>query len=194
MSVGADLGRSSNVFPTSKRPPVRMSGGPVDVRRMFWMSEYDICQTSVGLPCVMWETFNKQDSCLLYNPTMFLEQLFSSSIPLWLLQCNWWRIKWLIVKINRHLLKLENKLRRVGFKLSIKFIDSTLMCRSGLRNLFEILPKTKKFKRAVFKMGIWCIGSILFRSRLRKPFEILPKIENFFSSSHFNVFFLIEKY
>jgi hypothetical protein len=35
MSVGADLGRSSNVFPTSKRPPVRMSGGPVDVRRMF---------------------------------------------------------------------------------------------------------------------------------------------------------------
>jgi hypothetical protein len=35
MSVGADLVRSSNVFPTSKRPPVRMSGGPVDVRRMF---------------------------------------------------------------------------------------------------------------------------------------------------------------
>jgi hypothetical protein len=35
MSVGDDLGRSSNVFLTSERPPVRMSGGPVDVRRMF---------------------------------------------------------------------------------------------------------------------------------------------------------------
>jgi hypothetical protein len=55
MSVGDDLGRSSNVFLTSERPPVRMSGGPVDVRRMFWTSEYGICRKSVGLPCVIWD-------------------------------------------------------------------------------------------------------------------------------------------
>nr|CAH0103747.1 unnamed protein product [Daphnia galeata] len=54
MSVGADLGRSSNVIPTSKRPPVRICGGPSDIRRIFWMSEYDIWQTSMGLPCAMW--------------------------------------------------------------------------------------------------------------------------------------------
>ena len=61
MSVGADLGRSSNVIPTSKRPPVRICGGLSDIQRMFWMSECDIwvwvflSRTSVGLPCVMWE-------------------------------------------------------------------------------------------------------------------------------------------
>ena len=55
MSVGADLGRSSNVIPTSERPPVRICGGPSDIQRMFCMSQYDIWRTSVGLPCAMWE-------------------------------------------------------------------------------------------------------------------------------------------
>ena len=54
MSVGADLGRSYNVIPTSERPPVRICGGPSDIQRMFCMSQYDIWRTSVGLPCAMW--------------------------------------------------------------------------------------------------------------------------------------------
>ncbi|KZS02236.1 Uncharacterized protein APZ42_000798 [Daphnia magna] len=37
------------------RHPNRISGCPEDIKKMYSTSDPDICRTSDGLPCVMWD-------------------------------------------------------------------------------------------------------------------------------------------